>query len=300
MLVFYLPSHATENDFVEPPYHQPGFWDNTWSNATTGYKWGWPDSGSTEMKSGTKEKDKPQQYWIPDKPKWDDIDLEQWQEYHRHNYTPYAVLRLPFDAQWNQFKLPKGVYQVKLANWNDGSVKTNLRTASVAPPAGYRPTRQELALMPPPSPSKAQASPPPKASATVTPQLAPVQQPPLALPMRHTPALPASSRAATWRSRQIETLSFIQLGKVIAVIPVMAVECVNGCKGRYYEGHAQWGQLTWKENYIARKNEGSATPVASVVDLGTGQFQLYVMQKHARYTALLNKQQQTEGLSPSQ
>jgi hypothetical protein len=102
----------------------------------------------------------------------------------------------------------------------------------------------------------------------------------------------------TWRNQQLEALSFIQLGKVMAVVPIVEASCVNGCKGSFQKGHAQWGQLTASENYMARKSETFARPTALAEDVGNGQVRVSVQNRHARYVAILNKQQQIESPRP--
>lgn len=117
---------AADNPAIQPVPKAAPYWDDYWSSGSSGYRYGFPDPGSSEDKSGESPKDFPQHYWIPPQRYWEDVDPENLVEQEGHHYTPYAVVLLQRDCEYRGWKLPKGYYQVKLGQLGDGSPKTQL------------------------------------------------------------------------------------------------------------------------------------------------------------------------------
>jgi hypothetical protein len=201
---------AAERDAIQPVYEHPPFWDGQFTDASSGYHYAWPDAGSSEGKSGNRPKDNPQHYWIPKPRQWEDTDPEEISDRRSkgpfsHVYTPYALVRFERDLLYREWKFTKGYYQIKLGNYNDGSPKTKLypedESASMA---GLQ-------------------TPPPTQGATLGNRLlkgvktagklldgkAPVPDPPDVF------------ESEKQRLASTETLVIKQLGKVVAVLPVL-------------------------------------------------------------------------------
>lgn len=273
-----LWGYAAENEGVDPIFQKPSFWeDEPYNRGTLGYKYDWTDPKSSEMKSGIKEGDRIQEYWLPDKRPFEDLDLEAADEYLRHNDTPYALGILCADVKLGKLVVPKGIYQVKLGQWQDGSLNSNigtLQTALETPPPTATGTH-------PPSPRKQE-------SPTYQPKALTNKQPP-------TPKTLAQQKAM---QRTVDVFILINMGKVVAVLPIDEKQWIPNASGKktetikvpsqgYPPYHQQWGKLTQAELFRARKNETYARPTFKSFAKDDMWLTLEVTQRHWQFRAFV-------------
>jgi hypothetical protein len=221
------PCLAADKDTIQPSvYKQPGFWDGEFTDGSSGWQYGHPDPGSSEGKTGQKNKDYPQHFWIPPLRQFEDTDPEELEEQEGHSYSPYALLLLPVDVKYKDWKLPKGYYQVKLGQNNDGSPKTRLA------PQDQRPFTPSLANLktptykPPTKMEQLKAKTPwlgRSKTAVNTEEV--LDLPPLLVPDPTVSKPPTPSKDSfaeqSLQQRFVSTLVIKKLGKVVAVLPVL-------------------------------------------------------------------------------
>ena len=271
-------SFSAENEAVDPIFQKPDFWeDEPYNRGTLGYSYSWTDEKSSEMKSGVKEADRIQEYWLPDKRNFEDLDLEASAEYLRHNYTPYALGALITDIKLGKTVVPRGFYQVKLGQWADGSLNTNLPQL-----------KTDLAK------TKAQ-----QAQTTVkglgARQVESASYQPKVLSDRknHPPKNLAQQKAL---QKPIDVLILINMGKVMAVVPIDEKQFIAGEKRfetvkvptqAYSTYNQQWGKLTAVENFRARKNETYARPTFHSFAKDDEWLTLEITQRHWQFRAFV-------------
>jgi hypothetical protein len=270
---------SAENEAVDPIFQKPDFWeDEPYNRGTLGYSYSWTDEKSTEMKSGIKEKDRIQEYWLPDKRNFEDLDLEASAEYLRHNYTPYALGALITDVKLGKTVVPKGFYQVKLGQWQDGSLNTNLN--QLKEDVAKTNAQQAQTLI--------------KGSGARRVE-SPVYQPKgLSDGKTHLPKNLAQQKAM---QKPIDVLILINMGKVMAVIPVDEQKWLVGGENRferlnvptqqYSAYNQQWGKLTFVENFRARKNETYARPTFHSFAKNDEWLTLEITQRHWQFRAFV-------------
>lgn len=123
---------AADNAAIKPVHRLPGFWDGEFTEASSGYHYGYPDPGSSEGEAGIDKKDRPEHFWIPPDRQWENVDPERLKDYEGNwfsggeAYTPYAVVLFPRDLVYRKWALPHGYYQIKVGQANDGSPSTRL------------------------------------------------------------------------------------------------------------------------------------------------------------------------------
>ena len=275
-----LWGYAAENEGVDPIFQKPSFWeDEPYNRGTLGYKYDWTDPKSSEMKSGIKEGDRIQEYWLPDKRPFEDLDLEAADEYLRHNYTPYALGILCADVKLGKLVIPKGFYQVKLGQWQDGSLNTNLNQL-----------KADVAK------SNAQQTQAMTKGAGARQVESPIYKPKglsLSEAKNHQPKNLAQQKAM---QRPIDVLILINMGKVMAVIPVDEKTFIAGKKRfetvpvptqQYSTYNQQWGKLTVVENFRARKNETYARPTFHSFAKNDEWLTLEITQRHWQFRAFV-------------
>ena len=101
-------------------------WDGRWTEASSG-SYPLPDVEkpykSTHGDSGL-EKDRPQHYFKPPNPAFDDVDPDELSDNQGKDYSPYALVRLSQDIElYGKQKITKGYYLVKIGRWSDTSAK---------------------------------------------------------------------------------------------------------------------------------------------------------------------------------
>ena len=269
---------SAENEAVDPIFQKPDFWeDEPYNRGTLGYKYSWNDEKSSEMKSGIKEGDRIQEYWLPDKRHFEDLDLEASAEYLRHNYTPYALGALITDVRLGKTLVPKGFYQVKLGQWQDGSLNTNLNQlkADVA-----KTNAQQTQAM--------------TKGAGARQVESPIYEPKGLGDTKNRPPKNLAQQKAM--QKPIDVLILINMGKVMAVIPIDEKQFISGEKRfetvpvptqQYSTYNQQWGKLTVVENFRARKNETYARPTFHSFAKNDEWLTLEITQRHWQFRAFV-------------
>jgi hypothetical protein len=269
---------ATENEAVAPIFQKPDFWEEEpYNKGTLGYSYSWTDEKSSEMKAGIKEADRIQEYWLPDKRNFEDLDLEASAEYLRHNYTPYALGALITDIKLGKTVVPRGFYQVKLGQWLDGSLNTNLNQLKIDL---AKTNAQQVQAM-----SK---------GAGARQVESPMYQPKgLNDAKSQSPKTLAQQKAM---QRPIDVLILINMGKVMAVIPIDEKKFMVGEKRfeqvtvptqAYSTYNQQWGKLSFVENFRARKNETYARPLFHSFAKDDEWLTLEITQRHWQFRAFV-------------
>ncbi len=269
---------SAENEAVDPIFQKPDFWeDEPYNRGTLGYKYDWRDEKSSEMKSGVKEADRIQEYWLPDKRNFEDLDLEASAEYLRHNYTPYALGALIADIKLGKTVVPRGFYQVKLGQWQDGSLNMNVPQL-----------KTDLA-----NTKAQQAQTTVKGSGARQVESASYKPKGLSDAKNRPPKNLAQQKAM---QKPIDVLILINMGKVMAVVPIDEKQFVAGEKRfetvkvptqAYSTYNQQWGKLTAVENFRARKNETYARPTFHSFAKDDAWLTLEITQRHWQFRAFV-------------
>lgn len=121
--------YAADKEAVAPLFERVTFFDDGWAVDSSWYHGGWPDPGSSEGKTGQKEKDSPFSFLIPPSRQWADVDLATLSEAEGKSTTPYALIQLPRPSIIGGRMVPAGYYQIRLGLLGSGSQKISLPPA---------------------------------------------------------------------------------------------------------------------------------------------------------------------------
>lgn len=254
-----------EREYVAPVYQRVSpYWLRDYWGSNTDFDYGWYDPRSSENKYGL-EGDGPRSFWLPKLHALDEVDLEAFDEQAYANSTPYAVGMLPYNIQWRKMKIDKGMHQFKLGQWNDGSLKTNLRKEDMRPKQStIKQKKAEQGYIYDPSPN-------------VPNEFA-------------SPPTEQSLEQARRLNKKMDVIVVTKGGKVEAVLPVVQVVDLNTqtwWRNFNSKRHPQWGNLGAVELFKARIDESYGRPVVAFnMNEVTGEVIVAVCQRNMCYESL--------------